>query len=284
MLREVGKIYFRAFQMIFRYPQFLILSALHLMITWAVSYLTRLVKSYHSLTLVVLEGWIGAIVSLTILVGFPLAFILMIYRVETGIGTKEIFQEMRKRFWGYVRQYLAGTLISLAYSISIFCLVAISVFMNDKLFFAIIVPLWLLVFGYLSFGAVTLAQRIFLDGGEGAFKNSIQGLRALNGNFVFFLILYFTYTLISISHFLSGYLIGSAITGVDLLSVPVTSFYLFVENALAATQTPFVTVWSLVLGIILFPLYIIVPTLAYLHVKNGNASAYVRRRQLSTEN
>lgn len=284
MFREVGNLYARAFRMIFQHPQFLLLSALYLIIAQADSHLARLVKSTHLLGLVLLEGWVGMIVNLTIIVGFPLAFILMVYRIETGTGLKGIFQETRKRFWGYVRQFLAGTLTALAYSIPVLCLVAFSVFSDDKLFFAIVVPFWLLTFSYLSFGAVTFGQRILLDGSEGAFKNSVHGLRVLNGNFVLFLILYLTFTTISITHFLSGYLIGSAITGVDLLAVPLSSFPLFVTNVVSATQTPFVFAWNMILGIIFFPFYAIAPTLAYLHVKNNNVSAQTRRRKPITEN
>ncbi|MBI5932152.1 MAG: hypothetical protein HY867_00480 [Chloroflexi bacterium] len=70
--------------------------------------------------------------------------------------------------------------------------------------------------------------RILLDSGDGSFKNAIQGIRMLNGNFRFFFALYFVMVLIGLSFSVLRYGIGAAIAGVDLLSVqvfPLTKFW-----------------------------------------------------------
>jgi hypothetical protein len=284
MLREVGKIYSRALRMIFQHPQFIRLSVAYLLINYAVGYIDLRVKTFNSLVLIVFMDWVWLVVDFILFAGFPLALMLMVNQCENGIDLKVIFLETREYFWKFVRQSLAGFLLSLAYTLPVFCLVLFSVFMDNTLFVTIIIPLWLLVFGFLSFGSITLGQRILLDGGEGAFQNSLKGLRVLNGNFAFFVSLYFLHALISTAHLSSGFLLGSVITGVDLFAVPITSFSLFVKNIFAATQTPLVIGWNMILGIILYPFYIIVPTLAYLRVKNNEILPSSRRRKLMTEN
>lgn len=268
MLREVGKIYSRSFRVIFQYPLFWRLSLAVYLINFVLNHLSTLAKSLRSLGLVVLMNWINAIVIPVLYTGLSIALILMVFQSESGIDPGKIFQQIKKYFWRFVGQSWAGMFLALVYTLPVFCLVLFSVFMDDAFFITIIVPLWLLVNGFLGFGSISLGQRILLDNkGKGVFQNSLQGLHILNGNFVFFITLYLTTTLISIVLFPLRYTIGSLITGIDLFSVPISSFPLFVKNVFDATQTPIVYGWDIISGTIMFPLYTIVLTLAYLRYR-----------------
>lgn len=284
MLAEIGKIYSRSFRMIFQHPQFLLLSVAYLLLSQAISYINLQVKTLNSLGLQCLAGWIWLLVDLVLFAGFPLTLMLMADQGGGSIDLKAIFRKTKEYFWRFVRQSLAGFALSLAYTLPVFCLVLFSVFMDNTLFVTIIIPLWLLVFGFLSFGSISLGQRILLDKGEGSLQNSLRGLRVLNGNFAFFVTLYFINTLILMVLFLLPYIIGSIVTGVDLFAVPILPFPLFVKNIVAATHTPLVYGWSIISGIFSLPFFAIVPTLAYLHFKNNDTSHPSHRRPLITDN
>ena len=287
MLREVGKIYSRAFRMIFQHPQFLLLSVGFELVNRLNSYIASQLRTLNAIGMrcAALEiSLFGNLVSLAIFIGVPLAFILMVYRIERGDDLKDVFQQTKQNFWKFVRQSFAGFLLALAYTLPVFCLALFSVFMDSALFVTIFIPSWLLVFGFLGYGSISLGQRILLDNRQGSFQNSLRGFRILNGNFLFFATIYLIDTLISVFFFPFRYAIGSLVTGVDLFSVPISSFSLFLNNIYTATQTPLVYVWDFIYGLIILPFFAIIPTLAYLRFKDFDASRFSRRRTLTTEN
>jgi len=62
-------------------------------------------------------------------------------------------------------------------------------------------------------------------------------------------------------------MIGSLITGVDIFSVPLIQFSDFYKNLILAIDVPWMTIIYKILNFIIFPLNVIVPTLAYLRCK-----------------
>jgi hypothetical protein len=284
MLREVGKIYSRALRMFFQYRIFGRLSLSYFVVNYLLSSLLAFARNQRSVGWVVSIQWIDSAVDFVLLTGLPLAFILIVYRIERGGDLQEVFQQTKQNFWKFIGQYLAGLFLALLYTLPFLCLLLFLTFAQEKLFLLIFIFLFLLVLGFLGLGSISLGQRILLDKGEGAFSNSLQGLRILNGNLAFFITLYFVNTLISTIQISLHYLVGSAITGVDLFSVPISNFSLFMMHINTAIQTPFVYGMDIVLGTILYPIFAIVPTLAYLRFKDFDASRFSRRRTPSTEN
>jgi hypothetical protein len=284
MLREVGKIYSRAFWIFFQYRIFGGLSLSYIIINYALGSFLSFARSQRFFGLVVLIQCTEAIVSFVIPTGLPLALILMVYRIEKGEELTGIFQQTKQNFWNFFGQFWAGFLIALLYTLPAFCLVLFAVFMDTTLFMMIFIPLWVLIYDFLSLGSISLGQRILLDKGEGTFKNSLQGLRIVNGNFAFFITLYIVITLIFVIQISLPYLIGSAITGVDLFFVPISQYSLFLTNIVAATNTPYVTGMRIILGTILYPINAIVPTLAYLRFKSYKIPHRIKLQPQKTEN
>lgn len=271
MLREVGKIYSRSFRMVFQHPQFLLITVAYLIYTNIDRYSDTLLRSSDSLGLYVLIYWLKFPIFFCVFNGFPLALLLMSNQMETGISLKAIFQKTKEYFWKYFRQTIAGLLLSFAYALPVAFLVVFSVFMGDVIFLAIVVPLFFLVSGYLGLGSILMGERILLDDGNGAFQNSLRGLRLLYANFPFFATLFFIGALISIALFPIRYVLGSYLTGIDLFAVPVTDFSAFIKNVYSATQTPIVYAWDFLYGLIFWPFYAILHTLAYQRVKDSKA-------------
>lgn len=271
MLREIGKIYARAFRMIFQYPKFLFLSVAYLMVNYVVRFLDASVKELQSLSLICVTNWIWLAIYLIIFVGFPLIVILMVFQIEDGSALHEVLQISRKYFWGFLRQGIAGMLLALLLSFPFAYLVLYSAAMENEYFYLAVFPLWFFAGGFFGLGTISLGQRILLDGGAGAFKTAVQGLRMLNGNFKFFFTLYSITMLIGLVFTILRYGIGSAITGIDLFSAqvfPLKEFWAFVG---AAIRTPIVYMIDFLYEVIFLPINAILPTLAYLYIKNQPA-------------
>lgn len=284
MLREVGRIYARAFRMIFQYPKFLFLSVGFLIVNYVVRFLDARAKELQSLSLVCVTNWIWLAVYLILFVGFPLIVILMVFQIEGGSAPHAVLQISRNYFWSFFRQGIAGMLLVLLLSLPFVCLVLYSAAMENEHLYLAVFPLWFLIGGFFGLGAISLGQRILLDGGAGAFKTAVQGLRMLNGNFKFFFTLYSMTMLIELAFTLSRYGIGSAITGIDLFSAqvfPLKEFWTFVG---AAIRTPIVYMINFLYGVIFLPINAILPTLAYLFIKNRPAPVSPIHRKPMTEN
>lgn len=284
MLREVGKIYARAFRMVFQYPQFLLLSVGYLMINYVVRFLDARAKESQSLSLVCVTNWIWLAVYLILFVGFPLIVILMVFQIEDGSAPHEVLQVSRNYFSGFFRQGIAGMLLTLLLSLPFVCMVLYSAAMENEHLYLAVFPLWFLIGGFFGLGAISLGQRILLDGGVGSFKSAVQGIRMLNGNFKFFFTLYSMTMLIGLVFTLLRYGIGSAITGIDLFSAqvfPLKEFWAFVG---AAIRTPVVYLTDFLYGVIFLPINAILPTLAYLYIKNQPVPVPPIRRKPITDN
>ncbi|MBI5936026.1 MAG: hypothetical protein HY867_20165 [Chloroflexi bacterium] len=282
MLREVGNLYTRSFRLIFQHPQFLLMTAVYLIFTNVDRYSDTLLRSSGSLDLYIAVGLIKFPFSFCLYNGFPLALLLMSNQMESGISLKALFQKTKDYFWKYFRQTLAGGLLALAYAFLIVCLTFVFAGLNSATLVIIFLVLFFLGIGFLALGFITMGHRILLDGGQGSFQNSLRGLRLLNVNFSFFATLFFIDTLISTSLFPIRYALGSYITGVDLFSVPISDFPAFMKNVYYATQTPVVYVWDFLYGLIFWPFYTILHTLAYQRVKDPNRATV--RQKLITGN
>lgn len=269
MVREVGKIYSRSFRMLFKYPQFLLLTAAYLFFTYADRYIDNLLRASDSLGLYVLIYWIKFPLFFCVFTGFPLALLFMVNQTEDRVDLKAIFQKTKEYFWKYFRQRLAGLLLTLAYALPVAFLVVFSVFMDDAIFLVIVLQLFFIVCGYLGLGFISMSERILLDGGNGAFRNSLCGLRMLSANFSYFATLFFITTLISVVFFPIRYVLGSYFTGIDLFAVPVLDFRSFMTNIYYATNIPIVYTWDFLYSLIIWPFYTILYSLAYQHVKGA---------------
>lgn len=284
MLREVGNLYSRSFRLIFQHPLFWILSLVNYLYGIGSASITVWVKGLQSLGLITTWNLVNLIVDVIFHVGIPLVFILMVFQIEDGIAPSGIFQSARKFFWGFFRQELVGLLLTLLYSFPFACLALYAVSLESSPFYLAVFPLWFFVSGFIGFGAVALGQRILLDGGDGAFMNAAQGMRMLNGNFRFFFALYFVLFLIGVGYTVLRYGVGSAIAGVDLLSVQIFPLTEFWSLLISTTKTPIIQLIDFIYGVIFFALNAIVPTLAYLHIKNQPIPIPPIRRKPITEN
>jgi len=223
MLREVGNLYARSFRMIFQHPLFWILSLVNYLYGTGNTSITAWARSSQSLGLITALNLVTLIVEVIFQVGIPLVFILAVFQIEKGISPSGVFQAARNSFWSFFRQAIAGLLLTLLYSFPFACLVLYSASLENANLYLAIFPLWLFISGFLGFGAVLLGERILLDGGDGVFKNALQGIRMFNGNFKFFSVLYLVMFVIGVGYSALRYGIGAAIAGVDLLSVQVFS-------------------------------------------------------------
>lgn len=274
MLREVGNLYSRSFRLIFQNPQFLLMTGVYLIYIHTDRYSGTLLRSSDSPGLNLLVPLLKIPIFFCVFNGFPLALLLMSTQMEIGINLKAVFQKTKDSFWPFFRQSLAGGLLALAYAFLIVCLTFVFVVTNNTALVTVLLIILYLGVGFLNLGSVLLGQRILLDGSQGAFQNSMRGLRLLNANFSFFAILFFSTTLISIALFPIRYALGSYLTGVDLFSVSISDFPAFMKNVYFATQTPVVYVWGFIYGLIFWPFYTILHTLAYQRVKNPNRAAF----------
>lgn len=283
MFREVGKLYLRSFLLIFRRPQFLLITAGYLAITFGIKYADTRIKSLNSLALLNLSNLISCIISFALMVGFPLALLLMSNQMERGIDLKDVLQKIKEYFWKFFRQSLAGAALVFAYIFLFICLTMYFVFTNDATLAGVFLVLLFLVLGYFSLGSVSLGQRILFDDDRGAFQNSFQGLRMLNANFPFFAVLTIIGFLFSMALFPVPYVIGTLATGIDLFATPISDFPQFMKNVYLATQTPLVYLWNFLFGLIVDPFFTILYTLAYQRVKNRppyQSSLKTERRSL----
>ena len=277
MFREVGNLYARAFRMIFQYPIFIYLSALY--------YLYRLIHAAASYAVsadvLLLLRWIDLIVGSFLLFGIPIVFILMILREGELTGFKGLVGEAKKYFWKYIGQSFMGMILAFVFTLPLFF-----VFLLIYVFEQNILPslAWWFIFGYLGLGSVLLGSQFLIDEKNGLFKNSMNGLRMLNGHFRFFAALYTVQTLIYVLRFSLRILLGSSITGFDLTSIPTSSLSLFTEALNAATRTPIVFVYDFAVGTFLYPLGYIVISLAYLRYKNHASLSRAVPQSAPTEN
>ena len=262
MLREVGKIYARAFRMIFQYPSFWRLSIGYFFADLFVRVI--LFSANRNLPTWKIFWSLLNIGRSFVYFCVPMIFILMVFQSENEFDQQEIFRKVRLNFWKFVGQSLVGLLIVFLYTLPVFCLLMFAIYSEGML---LIAPFWFLVIGFLSMGSVTIAERILLDKGGGLFQNATTGLRMLNENLRFFTSIYFVEILIWAVLFVPRVMIGSLITGVDIFSVPLIQFSDFYKNLILAIDVPWMTIIYKILNFIIFPLNVIVPTLAYLRCK-----------------
>ncbi len=284
MLIAIGQIYSRTFRMIFHYPLFWLLPLGHNLYNFAFYYFLSVARKSQSLGLVMFLNTVDLVVGTILLLGIPLAINLMIFQIEKGGQPKGIFQETKKYFWRFLGQILAGLLLSFVYALPFACLVLFFVSMGDASFLMVILPLWILIIGFLSLGSISLGQRILLDGGKGAFTNSLQGLRMLSGNFGFFITIYVVNALISIICSSVRLYLGSMATGVGIIPLPISSYTSFVEMFTAITRTPVVLAYDVVVGTIQYSFFLILITLVYLYIKANSASLPATHQKLIVEN
>jgi hypothetical protein len=267
MLREVGKIYSRAFRMVFQYPLFWQLSIGYsfadLFVCAALTSANKNVPTLYVLWEILDLGM--TLVSL----GFPMIFILMVFQVENGFDKKEIVRKVRLNFWKYIGQSFVGLLIVFVYTLPVFCLLMFAVYNEGML---LIAPFWFALLGFLGLGSVTMAERILLEKGGGLFQNAIAGLRMLNNNLRFFVGFYLTGILIGAIFFVPRVAIGSLITGINVFSVPLFPFSAFFDNFVMAVDVPWVTISYKFIYFFVFPLTIIAQTLAYLCYRDQASS------------
>jgi hypothetical protein len=258
MLREVGKIYSRAFRMMFKSPsRFLGLSILY-------SFVSRILlvvnKSLPDLAAIAVD-----LIRIGIGIFLGMLFIFTIYQSENLIEAMDIVPKIKKYFWRFVEQSLVGFLIIFLYTFPVFCLMMFAVYFDGML---LVVPFWLLIVGFLSLGSVSLGQRILLDTGTGIYKSSTEGFRILNENLKFFISLYFVTLLIFAAITFLRIVIGSAMTGMSIFSVPFFPISKFWGNVVSIANNPLANLFATLVGIFTFPLNAIVHTLAYLRCKN----------------
>ncbi len=277
MLREVGKIYARAFRMMFNRPVFMYLTASY----YLYSLIYYVLLKYIPLGVVTVVRLIDWVVDAIFSFGVPIVFILIVFREEEVVRLKSVVLEARGYFWKYIGQSFAGTFLAFLFTIPFFF-----VFLFIYLFEKNVLPLlaWWFVVGYLAMGTIGLASRLLVDSGSGLFKNAIAGVRMLNGHFRFFATLYLIQIAIYIINLSLRLLIGSAITGTGLSSVSTASLNTISKGLGLIMQTPVVLIYDLVVQTFLFPASNILLTFAFLRYKNRDSLTRAVEQSISTKN
>lgn len=276
MFSEVGKIYARAFRMLFARPVFMYLTASY----YLYSLIYYVLLKYIPLSLVTVSRLIDWVVDVIFSFGVPIVFILIVFRDEDIVRLKPMVVDARGYFWKYIGQSLVGTFLAILFTIPFFFVFLLIYLFEQN---ALTVLAWWFVVGYLGMGTIGLASRLLVDGGSGLFKNAMAGIRMLNGHFLFFATLYLVQIAIYLINLSVRLLIGSSITGVDLTSVSTSSLRTISEGLGLIMQTPIVLVYDLIVQPFLFPISAIVLTLAYLRYKNYASLARAIQQSASTD-
>lgn len=264
MLREVWKIYARAFRMMFKHPLFLRLSIGYFLIVEFIirALLVMASRNFPSFAVLweILE--IGRIV---VSLCFPMLYILIVFQLNGELDGAEVSRKFYLNIWSYLWQSFMGLLVAFAFTLPLFCLLIFSVYVEEMSLF---VPFWYVIIDFLMLGSESLATRILLDRRSGYFQNSIAGLRMLKSNLRFFVIFYVMGMLIWGVVLVSRTVIGSFITGVDIFSVPFIPLSDFWDNFAKAIDVPFMSLIYAFINAIILLFTTIAGTLSYLRCRD----------------
>jgi hypothetical protein len=278
MLREVGKIYSRAFRMILQSP------SRYLGLAFLYSLSSRIMlttnKSFSNLVAIALD-MIGIGIGIGTLLS--MYFILIVYQSENLIEKVDVMPKIKEHFWRFIGQSVIGFSIIFLYTLPIFCLLMFAVYFDGML---LIVPVWVVITGFLVLGSVTMGQRILLDFDYSPYKSTTDGLRLLNENFRFFASVYLITFLVSMAISILQIGTGSVATGISVFSVSFFPIAKFWVNLVSIMNNPIAQLFGFVVGIVTSPLFSIIGTYAYLRCKNLPASqeSIADTQILSTEN
>lgn len=277
MLREAGKIFTQAFRMIFQYPIFIYLPAAYY--TYRLAF--YFAENYASLQFLSIWKWVDIFLFTLFQFGVPVVFILIVLRSNEEIDLKSIIANARDFFLEIFRTVFRRTVFILYFSsaVSVF---GLGSFFNGGIFFIASV-LWFCILGFVGVGPITLGLRFLIDGGNGVFKNSMDGFRMLNGYFLLFITLYSVETLISLLNYSLRISVGSIFTGLELSSLSFSSLPAFTKSVSAFYETPAVYFVDIIFGP-LFSFYNIVATLAYIRCKNHDSLFRAVRKPILAKN
>lgn len=257
MLSKVFEAFSASFRLIIKNPIFIYLYLSYAVINFAVSW----GNGYFPQFMITLLSFLAIFAHVAI----SLVIILFTLHLERRIVLETMYPMARAYFWKFTRQFFAGLFLGLVYASPVFCLVILSTLLDNKFPFWVLLFLLSLVLRYLCLGSISIAQRILLEKGGGVFENSIRGLRIINESFAYYLTLILLQTFLSTAILLIHYSLGSAITGVDLFPAQHLTIVELLINSGAATHTPVVSMFDLVVAAIISPLTSIVITHSYIH-------------------
>lgn len=260
MINDLRIVFLRTFEIITSYPQILRLS----LSLFALNVMLNLGKEAD---LVCINGLLGLGIGVFSIL-LQIYFILYVYRIESALGDEvNIWTEARKLFWKCVLQFVVGLLTSAVISLPFLLIIAI-ISRYDKSLGVVLFLILFQFFLYLGLGAVTLSQRILLQRNRGILENLGAGLKELSDHGGYYFTFFIITSMITIGLFWLFGILGSALTNVDIFSVPIIPLLPFLGNYSQATSPFAIQLLTQFVYVFINPYISIATTLSYLKRKN----------------